>query len=60
MLQRTDPDRAGELAGQAQEDVDARWHLYEQIAGVERGAGASRTPTSANPGPEEGRREPWT
>jgi pyruvate-ferredoxin/flavodoxin oxidoreductase len=37
MLQRTDPERAAELGAEAQEDVDARWHLYEQMAGVERG-----------------------
>jgi pyruvate-ferredoxin/flavodoxin oxidoreductase len=38
MLQRTEPDRAELLARTAQEDVDARWHLYEQTAGIERGA----------------------
>jgi pyruvate-ferredoxin/flavodoxin oxidoreductase len=38
MLARTDPDRAALLQGQAQEDVDARWRLYEQLAEVERGA----------------------
>jgi pyruvate-ferredoxin/flavodoxin oxidoreductase len=37
MLQRTDPERAAMLIEQAQDDVDARWHLYEQMAGVERG-----------------------
>jgi pyruvate-ferredoxin/flavodoxin oxidoreductase len=37
MLQRTDPVRAAMLLEQAQDDVDARWHLYEQMAGVERG-----------------------
>jgi pyruvate-ferredoxin/flavodoxin oxidoreductase len=37
MLGRADPDRAGELMRRAQEDVDARWHLYEQMANVERG-----------------------
>jgi pyruvate-ferredoxin/flavodoxin oxidoreductase len=37
MLQRTDPSRAAMLIEQAQDDVDARWHLYEQMAGVERG-----------------------
>jgi hypothetical protein len=37
MLARTDPDRAELLQGQAQEDVDARWLLYEQLAEVERG-----------------------
>jgi pyruvate-ferredoxin/flavodoxin oxidoreductase len=37
MLARTDPDRAERLRREAQDDVDARWHLYEQLAGVERG-----------------------
>ena len=38
MLKRIDPDRADLLAAAAQNDVDARWHLYEQTAGIERGA----------------------
>ena len=37
MLTRSDPERAERLQRAAQQDVDARWHLYEQIAGVERG-----------------------
>jgi pyruvate-ferredoxin/flavodoxin oxidoreductase len=37
ILERTDPDRAATLVAVAQDDVDARWHLYEQMAGVERG-----------------------
>ena len=37
LLARVDPDRAAELLAQAQRDVDERWHLYEQMAGVERG-----------------------
>ncbi|MGZ4150099.1 MAG: pyruvate:ferredoxin (flavodoxin) oxidoreductase, partial [Actinomycetota bacterium] len=37
MLQRTDPERAASLLHEAQNDVDSRWHLYEQMAGVERG-----------------------
>jgi pyruvate-ferredoxin/flavodoxin oxidoreductase len=37
MLARTDPFRAEELARLAQEDVDARWRLYEQLAEVDRG-----------------------
>jgi pyruvate-ferredoxin/flavodoxin oxidoreductase len=37
MLTRVDPDRAAELLERAQRDVDERWHLYEQMAGVERG-----------------------
>jgi pyruvate-ferredoxin/flavodoxin oxidoreductase len=37
VLARVDPDRAAQLADAAQRDVDERWHLYEQMAGVERG-----------------------
>jgi pyruvate-ferredoxin/flavodoxin oxidoreductase len=37
MLGRVDPDRAAKLMERAQRDVDERWHLYEQMAGVERG-----------------------
>jgi len=37
MLERTDPERARALLDRAQADVDARRHLYEQFAGIERG-----------------------
>ena len=37
MLERSDPARAEELGRLAQEDVKARWRLYEQLAEVERG-----------------------
>jgi pyruvate-ferredoxin/flavodoxin oxidoreductase len=37
MLARADPDRAADLMRRAQDDVDARWHLYEQMANVDRG-----------------------
>jgi pyruvate-ferredoxin/flavodoxin oxidoreductase len=37
MLARTDPDRAEKLLRRAQEDVDSRRRLYEQLANVERG-----------------------
>jgi pyruvate-ferredoxin/flavodoxin oxidoreductase len=36
MLERSDPDRSDALLELAQADVDERWHLYEQLAGVER------------------------
>jgi pyruvate-ferredoxin/flavodoxin oxidoreductase len=36
MLAQADPARAKALARQAQADADARWTLYEQIAGVHR------------------------
>ena len=38
MLFRSNPKRARELATRAQHDVTARWHYYEQLAGVERAA----------------------
>jgi len=37
MLARSKPDEAKALAEAAQRDVDERWHLYEQLAGVEHG-----------------------
>ena len=36
MLARTDPEQADKLLDLAQRDIDERWHLYEQMAGVER------------------------
>jgi len=55
MLAQADPVRAKELARAAQADADARWQLYEQIAGVHRvvaepsagngEAAAAQTPT---------------
>ncbi|MGK2851165.1 MAG: pyruvate:ferredoxin (flavodoxin) oxidoreductase [Candidatus Limnocylindrales bacterium] len=36
VLQRTDPERAAELAALAQADADERWHYYQQLAGIER------------------------
>jgi pyruvate-ferredoxin/flavodoxin oxidoreductase len=36
VLARTDPEAAGHLGALAQADVDERWRLYEQLAGVER------------------------
>jgi pyruvate-ferredoxin/flavodoxin oxidoreductase len=38
ILERTHPQRFAELLGKAQADVDERWRLYEQLAGVERTA----------------------
>jgi pyruvate-ferredoxin/flavodoxin oxidoreductase len=37
MLQNSDPERAAELMGAAQEDIDERRRYYEQLAGLERG-----------------------
>jgi pyruvate-ferredoxin/flavodoxin oxidoreductase len=36
MLARSDPDRSAMLLDLAQQDIDERWHYYEQLAGVER------------------------
>jgi hypothetical protein len=36
MLAQADPVRSKHLARTAQADADARWQLYEQIAGVQR------------------------
>ncbi len=38
MLARTSPDVADELMSAAQQDIDDRWHLYEQMVNVERSA----------------------
>jgi pyruvate-ferredoxin/flavodoxin oxidoreductase len=38
MLARSAPQRFDELMDQAQQDVDERWRLYEQLAGVTRTA----------------------
>ena len=38
MLARANPDRADELMALAQNDIDDRWHLYEQMVNVERTA----------------------
>jgi pyruvate-ferredoxin/flavodoxin oxidoreductase len=36
ILQRTNPERAAELAVLAQADADERWRYYEQLAGIHR------------------------
>ena len=36
MLARANPDRAKELVGLAQQDVDNRWHYYRQLADLHR------------------------
>jgi pyruvate:ferredoxin (flavodoxin) oxidoreductase, homodimeric len=36
ILQRTNPERAAELATLAQADADERWRYYEQLAGIHR------------------------
>ena len=42
ILQRTNPERAAELAELAQADADERWHYYEQLAGIQQTVPASR------------------
>ena len=36
ILERTNPERAAELAELAQADADERWRYYEQLAGIHR------------------------
>ncbi len=36
VLQRTEPERAAQLAVLAQADADERWRYYEQLAGIHR------------------------
>jgi pyruvate-ferredoxin/flavodoxin oxidoreductase len=36
ILERTNPERAAELAELAQAEADERWHYYEQLAGIHR------------------------
>jgi pyruvate-ferredoxin/flavodoxin oxidoreductase len=38
MLGRSDPERASILMEQAQAEIEDRWRLYEQMAGIERSA----------------------
>ena len=42
MLTRSNPVRAEQLLALAQNDINERWHFYEQMAGVERSAPAPR------------------
>jgi pyruvate-ferredoxin/flavodoxin oxidoreductase len=39
MLARSKPEASARLLAEAQQDIYARWHFYEQLAGVERTAG---------------------
>jgi pyruvate-ferredoxin/flavodoxin oxidoreductase len=40
MLARSKPEASARLLAEAQQDIYARWHFYEQLAGVERTAGS--------------------
>jgi hypothetical protein len=42
MLARSRPEEAARLAALAQDDVDERWHVYEQLATVEHEAAADQ------------------
>jgi pyruvate-ferredoxin/flavodoxin oxidoreductase len=42
MLARSRPEEAARLAALAQDDVDERWHVYEQLARVEHEAAADQ------------------
>jgi pyruvate-ferredoxin/flavodoxin oxidoreductase len=54
MLAQADPERAKALSRRAQSDADARWTLYEQIAGVHRTVPEPETsPKPAVAGPKE-------
>ena len=50
ILTRSKPEAAARLAKLAQDDINARWHLYEQLAGVERLATNGGDGTSADQG----------
>ncbi|MEX0726640.1 MAG: pyruvate:ferredoxin (flavodoxin) oxidoreductase [Planctomycetaceae bacterium] len=36
MLSRANPEHADQLMARAQQDINDRWHFYEQMAGIER------------------------
>jgi pyruvate-ferredoxin/flavodoxin oxidoreductase len=38
MLARSNPEHAEELMARAQQDIDDRWHLYEQMVTIHRTA----------------------
>ena len=49
MLRLSDEARAGKLLAQAQDDVNARWELYRQLAAIDYGAnGAGDTETDTD------------
>ncbi|MFI5392158.1 MAG: pyruvate:ferredoxin (flavodoxin) oxidoreductase, partial [Myxococcota bacterium] len=58
MLQRIDPERARDLSAKAQADVDARRHLYEQMAGVDHGPGDTHTDADDDDDPQQGGEQP--
>ena len=52
VLARTAPAEFERLMDLAQEDIDQRWKLYEQLAGVERTA--PQLPETVEAGPGDG------
>jgi pyruvate-ferredoxin/flavodoxin oxidoreductase len=48
MLARAAPDRARDLVGLLQADVDERWRYYEQLAGIERAVPHAGTATAGD------------
>jgi hypothetical protein len=57
MLAQADPARARMLSKAAQADADARWQLYEQIAGVHRVVSEPHADAAGAPATEAGREE---
>lgn len=53
MLQRAHPERAKELHRLAQADIDARWELYQQLAGMQRSVPTSSDLTASGAGADE-------
>ncbi len=53
MLQRAHPERAKELHRLAQADIDARWQLYQQLAGMQRSVPTSSDLTASGAGADE-------
>jgi pyruvate-ferredoxin/flavodoxin oxidoreductase len=49
MLEKSQPERARELAKLAQKDVDSRWKLYEHMAQPYDGNGKDTAPKPAAP-----------
>jgi pyruvate-ferredoxin/flavodoxin oxidoreductase len=48
MLARSDPARSAMLLDLAQQDIDERWHYYEQLAGLERMVPEPTTPVGSD------------
>ena len=49
LLARSKPELAERLMNLAQKDVDERWHVYEQLAAVERNVPDDKIAKSADP-----------